>query len=94
MRGSEWAPLYMLLVLAIAGILLVTFVKPLFRQAAVTADQNTQQAKDAAKSLLPFVAFWPLGQRRKKNRNLLLALLSTLGITARPQPMSLTGGGP
>jgi len=55
MRGSEWAPLYLLVVLAIAAILLVTFVKPMFRNAAVAAEQNAQAAKDAAKSVLPFL---------------------------------------
>lgn len=65
MRGSEWAPLYLLVVLAIAAILLVTFVKPMFRQAAVTADENTKQAKDAAKSLI-FALFWPASAAMKR----------------------------
>ncbi|MBI2444984.1 hypothetical protein HYV43_01195 [Candidatus Micrarchaeota archaeon] len=81
MRGSEWAPLYLLVVLAIAAILLVTFVKPMFRQAAVTAETNAQAAKDAAKSLLPLL-LWPASQGWLKKKN--PAVLEMLGIRAIP----------
>ncbi|GEM_PF-2104360 len=60
MRGSEWAPLYLLVVLAIAAILLVTFVKPMFRQASVQAEKNAEEARDVAKSLAPLL-LWPAG---------------------------------
>ncbi|MDP2717716.1 MAG: hypothetical protein Q8P02_03155 [Candidatus Micrarchaeota archaeon] len=56
MRGSsEWGPIYMLVVLAIAAVLLVTFVKPLFSSASSTAQSVSGAAKDAAQS-----AFWLL----------------------------------
>ncbi len=74
MRGTEWAPLYLLVVLAIAAILLVTFVKPLFRQAAVTADDNTKAAKDAAKSAMPLLAFLPASRKAKNGKKKPLSL--------------------
>lgn len=81
MRGSEWAPLYLLVVLAIAAILLVTFVKPMFRTAAVAAETNAQAAKDAAKSLVPLL-LWPasLLQRKKAAaRTLFFRIVPTIG---------------
>ncbi len=78
MRGSEWAPLYLLVVLAIAAILLVTFVKPMFRQASVEAEKNSQEARDAAKSLAP-VLLWPagLGIGRRKAKTVQNSLETT-----------------
>lgn len=73
MRGSEWAPLYLLVVLAIAAILLVTFVKPMFRQAAVVADQASKETKAAAKSLIPLL-LWPasfFGRKPKSPKHLI-----------------------
>lgn len=58
MRGSEWAPMYLLVVLAIAAVLLVTFVKPLFKQAATTAELAEQEARTASRSLV-FLLFFP-----------------------------------
>ncbi len=57
MRGSsEWGPIYMLVVLAIAAVLLVTFIKPLFSSASSTASSVAGQAKDAAQSALWLLA--------------------------------------
>jgi len=37
MRGQNWTPIYMLIIIAIAAILIFTIIKPMFQQAAVTA---------------------------------------------------------
>jgi diacylglycerol kinase len=61
MRGSsEWGPIYMLVVLAIAAVLLVTFVKPLFSSASSTASTVSGAAKDAAQSSAYVLAFFPV----------------------------------
>lgn len=82
MRGSEWAPLYLLIVLAIAAILLVTFVKPMFRTAAVSAEQGAQAAKDAAKSLMP-ILLWPEGLLQRKRK----AVIQLLSVFKAPIPI-------
>jgi len=57
-RGSDWSPIYMLIVVVIAAILIITLIKPIFQQSAVTASQNIGQANQVARSavlLLPWV---------------------------------------
>ncbi len=50
-RGStEWTPIYLVIVAAIALILIITFVKPLLQQSAGAAESNTQAAIDVAKA--------------------------------------------
>ncbi|MBI5226296.1 hypothetical protein HY994_03590 [Candidatus Micrarchaeota archaeon] len=97
MRGTEWAPLYLLVVLAIAAILLVTFVKPLFRQAAVSAEDASKAAKDAAKSAMPFLAFIPFGRNVKKSKNAVIQMLQnacSLFLPPSPVPVrDVTYGG-
>ena len=45
-RGStEWTPIYLIIVLAIAVVLLLTFVKPLMNQASTTAGSNVGEAR-------------------------------------------------
>ncbi len=52
-RGStEWTPIYMLIVLVIAAILILTLAKPLIRQAGNVASGNLQEARTVAKSAL------------------------------------------
>ncbi len=34
MRGMEWTPIYMLIIMAIAAILIFAIAKPMFQQAA------------------------------------------------------------
>lgn len=47
-RGnSEWSSIYLLVVVAIAAVLLVTFVKPLFK----SAQEQTEDVVDAAKTV-------------------------------------------
>jgi len=47
-QGTQWTPIYMLIVIAIAAVLLVTFIKPLFQVAAAQASENAQQAEQVA----------------------------------------------
>gem|GEM_PF-1308029 len=49
-RGSDWSPLYMLIVVVIVAILIITLVKPIFQQSAVTASQNIGASGQAARS--------------------------------------------
>ena len=51
-KGSEWTPIYMLIVMVIAAILIFTLVKPILRQASDTASSNLDQARAAAKSAI------------------------------------------
>ncbi len=97
MRGSEWAPLYLLVVLAIAAILLVTFVKPMFRQAAVSAEETSQQAKDAAKSFA--LLLWPAGlgmgkKNKAKTAGTKTAYEKTIDDSAFTQLKRVLPGGP
>ena len=48
--AAEWSPIYLLLVLIIAAILLLTFVKPLFRQTASAATETLQEAETLVKT--------------------------------------------
>ncbi len=50
-KGQNWTPIYMLIVIIIAVILLVTFVKPLFNQASETASQTTGSARQVLNSI-------------------------------------------
>ncbi|MFH1056722.1 MAG: hypothetical protein V1717_02930 [Candidatus Micrarchaeota archaeon] len=48
-QSSSWTPLYMIIVIIIAVILLITFVKPLFNQASGTAGENVKTATETLK---------------------------------------------
>ncbi len=59
-RGaSEWTPIYLLLVMIIAAILVITLVKPLFRQAAEQSRETLEEAETIARtaSLLARLVF-------------------------------------
>lgn len=59
-RGSDWSPIYMLLVVVIVAIVLITVMKPIFQSAGNTAASNAQQAKTVAGgSLYPTNAVTP-----------------------------------
>ncbi|HLD75745.1 MAG TPA: hypothetical protein VI874_01890 [Candidatus Norongarragalinales archaeon] len=64
-KGStEWTPLYLLIVLAIAAVLLITFVKPMLRQAAVSSDLSTKEVQSVLNSLSLLSVALPLFKRR------------------------------
>jgi len=44
-KGSEWAPLYLLIVVIIGVVLLVTLVKPALRQASQSAASGGEEAR-------------------------------------------------
>ena len=46
---TNWTPIYLILVLAIALILIVTFVKPLFKSAGESSAENLAETKTAVK---------------------------------------------
>ena len=46
MKRGDWTPIYMLIVVIIAAILIITLVKPLFRGAADAASQNLGAASN------------------------------------------------
>ncbi len=46
MKGSEWTPIYLMIVLIIAAILLVEVIKPVMKQAASTASSNLAQSNN------------------------------------------------
>jgi uncharacterized membrane protein len=49
-KGQSWTPIYLLIVMIIAAVLIITLVKPLFRQAAISAEENVDTASEIAKS--------------------------------------------
>ncbi len=49
-RGQGWTPIYLLIVMIIAAVLIITLVKPMFRQASMSASENVNQAGDIAKT--------------------------------------------
>jgi len=52
-KGStEWTPIYLVIVAIIAIILLLAFVKPLLRQSAEAATEQTEAAKSVAGAAL------------------------------------------
>ncbi|MFQ5406260.1 MAG: hypothetical protein ACE5DI_03840 [Candidatus Micrarchaeia archaeon] len=51
-KGSEWTPVYMLIVIVIAIILILTLVKPLMKRAADTASENAGYARSVANAAL------------------------------------------
>lgn len=53
-RGSDWSPLYMLIVVIIAAILIITLIKPIFQQSAVTASQNLGASREVARTAAVF----------------------------------------
>ena len=54
-KGQNWTPIYMLVVLIIAAILIMTLIKPLFRRAAVTTTETGEEAIAVAESSLVFI---------------------------------------
>jgi len=50
--ATEWTPIYLVIVAAIALILLVTFIKPLLRQSGEAATEETEAAKQVASAAL------------------------------------------
>ena len=46
-RGSEWTPIYMLIVIIIAGVLIVTLIKPILQYAAAQASENIAESGTA-----------------------------------------------
>lgn len=57
-RGQGWTPIYLLIVLIIAAVLIITLVKPLFRQASLSAEENIGEAAGIAKSASLLVKFF------------------------------------
>ncbi len=55
-KGSEWTPVYMLIVVVIALVLILTLVKPLMKRAAETAAENAGYAQSVAKAAI--FLFW------------------------------------
>ncbi|MBI5636270.1 hypothetical protein HY993_04880 [Candidatus Micrarchaeota archaeon] len=51
-RGSDWTPVYMIIVIVIAAILFISLVKPLFANAQSSSQTNLDQAKGFAKGAL------------------------------------------
>ena len=49
-RGQGWTPIYLLIVMIIAAVLIVTLVKPMFRQASMSAEENIGEAENVAKT--------------------------------------------
>lgn len=50
-KSQNWTPIYMIIVIIIAVILLVTFVKPLFNQAGGVASQTTETTRQTLNSI-------------------------------------------
>jgi competence protein ComGC len=57
-KGQGWTPIYLLIVLIIAAVLIITLIKPLFRQAAISAEENVGEAGSVAKSASLLVKFF------------------------------------
>jgi len=49
LKAQGWTPIYLIIVIIIAVILLVTFVKPLFQQASGAAGENVESARQVLK---------------------------------------------
>lgn len=52
----DWTPIYLLLVIAIAAVLLITFVKPMFSGASSAASKNFGQVKSLVGSSAQLIA--------------------------------------
>ncbi|MFH1107242.1 MAG: hypothetical protein V1787_05080 [Candidatus Micrarchaeota archaeon] len=53
LKGStEWTPIYMLVVLVIAAILIITLIKPIIRAGGDAASQNLEDSRTLAQSAL------------------------------------------
>ncbi len=50
--ASDWGTIYLLVVVAIAAVLIVTFVKPLFKSAGESAEENLDTARNVAGAAL------------------------------------------
>ena len=48
-KGSEWTPIYMLVVMIIAVVLIFTLLKPILRQASTSAEENIKEARGFAR---------------------------------------------
>jgi len=46
--SSEWTPIYLLIVMIIAAVLIFVFIKPMFKQASQTASENLGEARTIA----------------------------------------------
>lgn len=57
-KGQGWTPIYLLIVLVIAAVLIITLVKPMFRQASLSAEENIGEAESIAKSASLLVKFF------------------------------------
>lgn len=63
--AAEWTPIYMLVVLIIAAVLVLTLVKPLFKRALGGAEENVEEAQTAAKAAL-FVGWFVLNRPKMR----------------------------
>ncbi|MCX6767544.1 MAG: hypothetical protein NTY90_02320 [Candidatus Micrarchaeota archaeon] len=57
-RGSEWTPIYMLIVMIIAAIIVIKLIKPVFQQTSIAASESLEEAKTVSRSLA-FILFTP-----------------------------------
>lgn len=51
-QRGQWGPVYMLLVVAIAAVLLVTLIKPIVMRASQSASETIEGAEAVAKAAL------------------------------------------
>ncbi len=65
-RGTEWTPIYMLVVIVIAAIVIISLVKPAFILASQRADEANDQTLNAARNAL-FILAWPLRKSASKH---------------------------
>ncbi len=56
-KGQGWTPIYLLIVMIIAAVLIITLIKPMFRQAAMSAEENIGEAASVAKTASLLVRF-------------------------------------
>lgn len=49
-RGADWSPVYMIIVVIIAAVLVFTLIKPIFQGASSTASGNLDAARKVAAS--------------------------------------------
>ncbi len=68
-RGSEWSSLYLLIAVAIAAVLLVTFVKPLFKQAQETSSDATDAAAKVASGALFGISLAGIGKAKRFSKS-------------------------
>lgn len=74
-KGSDsWTPIYMLIVLAIAVLILIQVVKPLLRQSQAQAQNNLGNANNAIVSSEFFTPERPYSSSAKSNASILVKL--------------------